>query len=92
MSPDGLWGLGGKSQPHPCCRALWTRRLASSQSPGFQRRKTTKQDMWLPCSKPPLSFICDKPLFINPRTAHRHWGEGSDAAEREKQLEIQLVL
>lgn len=46
--------------------------LASSQSPGFQQRKTTKQDTWPP-SKPPLSFICDKPLFINPRTARRHW-------------------
>lgn len=42
--------------------------------------------MWLPRSKPLLNFICDKPLFINPRNAQRHQGEASNAAERGKTI------
>lgn len=58
----------------------------------LQNGGTTEQEMRPSHSKPLLNFICDKALSINPRTAHRHRGEGSNAAEREKQLEMQLVL
>lgn len=90
--PD-LWGRGSKSQSRPFCMARWTRILwRPARAHASEQRKTAKQEMWLPPSRPLLNFMCDKPLFINPRTAHGHRGEESNAVERGKQLEIQLVL
>lgn len=63
----------------------------SARTPASEQR-TDKQKTWLAGTKPLLDFICDKVLFINPRTAHRRQGEQSNVTEREKQLEIQLLL
>lgn len=62
-----------------------------ARAPASEQR-TDKQKTWLAGAKPLLDFISNKLLFINPRTAHLSWGEQSNRAEREKQLEIQLLL
>lgn len=62
-----------------------------ARTPASEQR-TDKQKTWLAGTKPLLDFICDKVPFINPRTAHRRRGEQSSAAEREKQLKLQLLL
>lgn len=80
------WSLGrGRGEPMPSfLRGLaGTRFWHSARARASEERRTSKQEMWLPRSKPLLNFICDKPLFINPGTAHHHRGEGSNAAERE---------
>lgn len=90
LTPD-LWAGEARANPIPSAVGhvgLWP----PARTHASEQRRTTKQEMWPLHSQPLLNFICDKPLFINLRTAHRHWGEGRNAAEREKQLEIQLVL
>lgn len=44
-------------------------------------KRLTKQEMWPPPSWPLQNFICDRPLLINPRTAH-HQGMGSGCSGR----------